>query len=366
MSNNTFDSKISRYNSSNESVCSLSQVLNSTLACDEDLPQFYWSGLYINNRCEIYSIGFTVIAILSFLSNLLTIQTVICCKDIRITNLGVYLVLFSICNLCLAVFQAVWINLVFIYDKNEVPMNACFALLLLVTTLSYLCAMFSASLSMERALIQCRDNFSLFDSRRRSFFVTCFIFSLILVYTSTECISHQRSLLNIVRCDRNYTKNMRIISNVFDYVYHGGSFIVIIVTSFLTLQRLSKRRNYLLVSTIAGTNTILTTTFKMCLKHRDFYFAPLIYPLAMLPRFFFYTFVKCNNIRNNGIVAWLDVSITLLAYSANTFTFFIYIWSSKIYIMKFKERSSVGRLFIMLNNKYMRLIDYCRRLFKTY
>jgi hypothetical protein len=360
MSNNSSDFGTTSYNGLNESNYSLPQFSNPASGCAERPSSFHWSELYIHERPKIYFIGFTLIAIVSFLSNILTIQTVLCCRDIRITNLGVYLVLFSICSFCLAAFQAVWIDLIFVYGEDHVPKDTCFALVLLISTLCYLCAMFWASAGIERALIQCCDTYSLFDSRRRSIFFTCIIFFLVLIYVFTGIVSRQYSLIDIVKCDRHDTKAWLIISTVSDCVYDGGSLIVLVLTNLFVLKHLSKRRNYLLANAVTDADTIYETTFKMWLKHRDFYFSPLIYPLAMLPRYFFRTFLNCDAVAKNGPLAWLDVSTTLLAYSANTFTFFMYIWPSTVYMKKFWQRSIVGLLLIMMNKKCRRLIDYCR------
>ena len=349
-------------NDSNKSNDSFLQFLNSTFGCDERPPSFHWPDLQIHNTFQIYSIGFTLIAIGSFLSNLLTIQTVLCCKDIRITNLGVYLVLFSICSLGLALFQTVWINLIYISGKDQVPPKICFALVLLVQTLCFLCAMFWASLGMERALVQCRQNYSLFDSRRRSFFFTCIIFSLVLINIFTETFSLLHSSLVVVKCDRRYvTKTSLILSIVFDCVYTSVSFLVFFLTSLLVLRHLSKRRNYLLANAESGANVIRETIFKMWLKHPDFYFSPLVYPLAMVPRFIFHTFLSCDAVANSGPLAWFDVFSTFLAYSANTFTFFVYILPSTVYMRKFWQRSIVGLLLIWMKQRCLHFIGYCRR-----
>ena len=108
-------------NDSNKPNYSFLKFVNSTFRCDERPPSFHWSNFQIPNKSQIYLIRFTLITIDSFLSNLITIQTVLCCKDIRITNLAVHLVLFSICSLGLALFQTVWINLIYIFGKHQVP-----------------------------------------------------------------------------------------------------------------------------------------------------------------------------------------------------------------------------------------------------
>ena len=364
MNNSTSDLVTISDNHLNESNYSFFQFLNSTFECDERLSSFHWSDLQIHNKSEIYAIGFTLIAIGSCLSNLLTMQTVLCCKGIRIkiANLGVYLVLFSICSLGLALFQTVWINLMYISGKDQVPADTCFALVLLVKTLCYLCAMFWASLGMERALVQCRHNYSLFDSRRRSLFFTCTIFSLVLINIFAEIFSRQHSSLVIVKCDRRYeTKTSLIISIVFDCVYTTVSFIVFFLTSLLVLRHLSKRRNYLLTNAANDAKVIRETTCKMWLKHPDFYFSPFIYPLAMVPIFCFHTFLNCNVVANSGPLAWFNVFSTFRAYSANTFTFFVYILPSIVYMRKFWQRSTAGLLLISTKQRCLHLIGYCRR-----
>ena len=362
MINSTSDLVTISDNVSNESNDSFLQFLNSTFGCDERPPSFHWPDLQIHNAFQIYSIGFTLIAIGSFLSNLLTIQTVLCCKDIRITNLGVYLVLFSICSLGLALLQTVWINLIYISGKDQVPPKICFALVLLVQTLCFLCAMFWASLGMERALVQCRQNYSLLDSRRHSFLFSCIIFSLVLINIFTDIFSQQHSSLEIVECDRRYvTKTSLIISIVLDCVYTTVSFLIFFLTSLIVLRHLSKRRNYLLANAVSDANVTHATTLKMWLKHPDFYFSPFIYPLTMVPRFIFHTFLNCDAVHNSKPLAWFDVFSTFLAYSANTFTFFVYILPSTVYMRKFWQRSIVGLLLIWMKQRCLQLIGYCRR-----
>ena len=183
----------------------------------------------------------------------------------------------------------------------------------------------------------------------------------------TEILSRQYSSLVIVKCTgRDVTQTSLIISIVFDGVYTTASFLVFFLTSLLVLRHLSKRRNYLLSNAASDANVTPETTLKMRLKHPDFYFSPFIYPLAMVPRFIFHTFLNCDAVRNNISLAWFDVFPTFLAYSASTFTFFVYIFASTVYMRKFWLRSMVGLLLIWMKQRCLHLIGYCRRWFEVH
>ena len=103
------------------------------------------------------------------------------------------------------------------------------------------------------------------------------------------------------------TTTFLIIWIVFDCVYTTVSLIVFVLTSLLVLRHLSKRRNYVLANAVSNANVSRETTLKMWLKHPDFHFSPLLYSLAMAPRFHFYTFLNYNAVANSGPLAWFDV-----------------------------------------------------------
>ena len=136
--------------------------------------------IYYNPRNEQIILG--VISIISFVSNLLSLQTFLFSKKIRITNLGIYLILYSLTGLIISIIQNVFAFMGLISNFKEVSelnhMIQCAFIRVLQNSLVFCLYWLWLYIAAERILIE-HSFVSLYDSRRRSFIFSILLFILL-------------------------------------------------------------------------------------------------------------------------------------------------------------------------------------------
>lgn len=257
-------------------------TFSSSIKC-QAYPRSYCSELYIEERKYIYFVGFTIIAILSFVSNSLSLQTFLCSRDVRMTNLGVYLITFSISSLFLSFFEAIRIGLIYYYEDEYFSHSVCLLLYILPNTFYTPYVWFWISLAVERALIQC-FNYNLFGSLRRAVISLACALVLTILLNLPHIFGQTNSTNRI--CAGHLTDRAQLTVTILIGSFNASIFILFLISNVLVLRHLTRRRSYLL-----GIAQSLGDKYLIWLKHRDFFISPSIYPILMLPFFFFYNTV---------------------------------------------------------------------------
>ena len=139
------------------------------------------------NEPFVETITLFITGLLSVLGTILSLQTFLSSRKIRTTNLGIYLILFSLTGLTISLIRTTFAS-INLFVKN-VPISTnliqCAVVRLFLNSLVFCLYWFCFFVALERGLIE-YGSVSLYDSRRRSFFISTAVYVLVsLVMTDT-------------------------------------------------------------------------------------------------------------------------------------------------------------------------------------
>ncbi|CAF1530685.1 unnamed protein product, partial [Rotaria sordida] len=189
----------------------------------------------------------SLLGIVSFINNLLSLQTFLFSKKIRITNLGIYLILFSLTGLIVSIIQIVFAFMNLTFNFKELPelnhLIQCAFIRIFQNSLSFCLYWFCLYIAIERVLIE-YSFVSLYDSRRRSFVSSRSLFILVPLTNLFPILfgrkSYKYNLYNF--CLLNFTSIGYTFYLIFDYFNHIGVPLSFAIACGVIFKHLIKHR----------------------------------------------------------------------------------------------------------------------------
>lgn len=298
----------------------------------------------------IEAIAGFLLAIISFISNFLALQTFLCSKKIRITNLGIYLILFSLSCLIVCIIRGMFtfVAAFIIADELESTYNLfrCVMMSLFASSLIYCIRWLMLYIAIERVLIE-YSFFNLYDSRRRSLISTLCLYSIVPV---------TNILINIFGRKRNYSfadfceLNLTSTGYIFYSTFRGINYLVapigLLISCLFILHHLLQHRLY-----FTADSSSLGSSIQLIIRnHRDFIVQSLVFTHCVMPNFMIGYFMTCSKADTHA-VGKLRTILVLLSDAGLAITFFAFVIPSKVYVQEFWNTSYVGRFLLYIKGR---------------
>ncbi|CAF3984399.1 unnamed protein product [Rotaria sp. Silwood1] len=217
------------------------------------------------------SIMLSILGIISFVSNLLSLQTFLFSKKIRITNLGVYLILYSLTGLIISIIQSVFafMNLAFNF-KKVLKLNyliQCAFIRILLNSFNFCFDWLWLYIAVERVLIE-YSFVSLYDSRRCSLISSILLFTLLPLSNLLSIIFGRKdySYNSYDFCLLNFTSIGYTFYLIFEYISFIASPLSFISACVFIFKHLIEHRLILVNSESFRSSLILIAS-----KHYDLF-----------------------------------------------------------------------------------------------
>jgi hypothetical protein len=326
-------------------------MVNHTAACKTGNHVFSQIDIYIQKAFDtnpqvqlVYLTILNLFIFIGLMNGILALQTFIFSRKIRITNSGVYLIVFSVCSLFYSVILEINILTLLHYRKFQqknllIYCTVCAALRRIV---SLMCMWLSACIALERALIECFD-YGLFERRRRSIITSCILLFLVTACQLLSIFGREPSVSSSSTnftsytdvCEIQFTPKALVANVIIDYLSSGIPFLVYIIANVLVLRSLTQHRLLL---------TDHSDYFKIWKKHRDFFIPPSIFFVTAIPLFIFNQQNKDCLLSPTSTSKSLHIFIALrLLTNFNAMIpFLLYINPSNVYLLEFWNTSPIG------------------------
>jgi len=286
------------------------------------------------------------------LNGILCLQTYLC-KKIRITNLGIYLIILSIVSILIGLMVLVMGSIVS-YVK-ELPRPDLFLDLecLIYSKFVYVPFVsmynwFIASVAIERMLLECfNKSYTLHDSRRRSIIastiivIICPLTTLPGVFTVRQ---NQPSALRSVQCI-NFTPLGYILYVTMTRIHPFAFYLIYIVANIIVLIHLLRHRRR-----FVDNHSLPAQAYLILYKHKDFFIPYLIQALGGLP-YTLMDFIMTCSTAQSILVARINIAFTVLQIVPFVITFYLYIYLSPVYWEIFWNSSPVGKCLTKMKRK---------------
>jgi hypothetical protein len=303
-----------------------------------------------NGASAVSVIGVLLGAFL-LLNGILCLQTYLC-KKIRVTNLGIYLIMLSIVSIFIGLMLVIFGSIVLHVKELPQPLlftdlqcliNAKFVYVPLVSMYNW----FIASVAIERVLTECFKNYMLHDSRRRSVIastiivIICSLTTLPGVFTVRQ---NQSAELRSVQC-RNFTPLGYILYEAITCIHIFAFYLVYIAMNSIVLGHLLRHRRR-----FADSGTLRGHVCLILHKHKDFFIPYLIQALGQLP-ITLMNFIMTCSMADTIIVARVSLAFTVLQIVPFAITFYLYIYLSSMYWSAFWNSSPIGKCLMKVKEK---------------
>ena len=282
---------------------------------------------------------------LCMISNLLSLQTFLFTRKIIITNLGIYLSSFAV--LCILSELVYHLDLLLVNVKLSSYDVRCWLTKTVDPSITSCLHWLNGFIATERALIECLPhNYSLYDSRGRSFFASILLVLTRTAWTSLPNLFYRQDASGkktdekmFWSCDIRYsfTRIGDMIFTVFAYSQILPS-ILFIAGSVLVLRHLAQYRG-----TITLTQLTLKDYLHLCSKHGDFFTPLIVYNIIGLALFI--TLNQKSKFMSRKYNEKTDVIISIFYLFSRSFTaltFFTYVYANNVYREAFWLSSPVG------------------------
>ncbi len=306
-------------------------TLENTTECTNILQQSRYHNLilYLPNTEYLLILLFQWIIGFSIVNNLLTIQTCLG-KSIRITNLGVYLLLLSLSN----IIRCIFLEISIICDMKTLERTYLYYISsILLNLLNFSAMWYSSMIACERLFIEC-FNCALYATRQRACLLSFILFMFVLL-TQIPTV-----LLYFGRFS-----STTVLTKIVKSVEFGNvllTCLIHILSSIFVLKNISLHKIYINF----GEENYWPVWRQQIKKHLDFFIPPLCYILCILPWYVFkHVIYTCDRVDPTTTLRLYFILIAL-ANIPFTMTFIIYIYPSNVYINEFKRSSD------MLMNKF--------------
>ena len=183
-----------------------------------------------------------IIGVLSFVSNLLALQTYLCSRKIRITNLGVYLVCFSLGCLVNTTIGGLLGLLDFVGLLVSTNVVRCAIIRLFLNSLSFCSLWLNLYIAVERAFIEYKV-LCLCDSKRRSL-IFCLLLYILIPLSNILPIVYGRKP-NYDFCTLNLTPIGYLFYSGLFYIHYLLAPLAFLVSFIFILLHLLKHRQSL-------------------------------------------------------------------------------------------------------------------------
>ena len=312
-----------------------------TTPCIDILKQSRYHSLiqYLPSTEHLFILLIQLIVGLSIVNNVLTIQT--CLRiPVRITNLGVYLILLSLSNLIRCIFLEISLTC-----NTEASQRTIlfYTMAISLNLLNFLSMWYSSMIACERLCIEC-FKFALYATRRRAY-----IFSFILFMVTL--LTQIPTILLVVGNSFSST-----VISILEGFLKGIEFSIVLITcllhilaSLIVLQRISVHKVYINL----GEQRYWVVWRQQMRNHGEFFIPPLCYVICILPWYLFkHVIYSCDRVSPTSALRLYFILVTL-ANIPFTMTFLIYVYPSNVYINEFELSWSalMKKIFICVRKR---------------
>jgi hypothetical protein len=285
----------------------------------------------------IYTTAIAVMVLMSLINNIVCLQT-FCIQEIRLTNCGIFQILFCFIGLLtlLTMQLRVLTMLVFdlLTDDYVYRYIGCSILPMLMIIMGDVCMWLNTLLVIEFVLLEC-FNFNLYRSRR--FSIVSSIITIVLVSGSHlhEMIARRPTSdpddPHVYICTFIYPLPVDIIDKVLRACHVILPCSIDFIGSICILISITHR-----ILMVRGRKDLFRVFINQCIKRKYFFVPPLSIILTSLPHLILHLKDECEDARDTFILR-LHIAFIILAYLPLCTTFFIYIYPSKSYMHRFKK-----------------------------
>ena len=283
---------------------------------------------------------------LCMVSNLLSLQTFLFTRKIIITNLGIYLSFFAV--LCILSELVYHLDLLLVNVKLSSYDVRCWLGKAVDPSITSCLHWLNGFIATERALIECLPHdYSLYDSRRRSFVVSILLALTQTAWTGLPNIFYRIDAFGKIideqffwSCDirSSFTRTGDMIFTLFTYSQILPS-VLFIAGSIFVLRHLARYR-----AAITLTQLTLKDYLRLCSKHGDFFTPLIVYNVIGLGLFIaFNQKAKFISRKYNEKTDVIISIFYLFTRSFTALTFFTYVYANNVYREAFWLSSPVGR-----------------------
>lgn len=342
--------------------CVSGEIINPTCICS---PCFFGDHCELEVSRNLWSIGTISVQLRSnkhiiepiilivfgaflLLNGVLCLQTYLC-KNIRKTNLGIYLIMLSIVSILIGLLHIIFHSIAFyINDPQQLSLfedlNCLINQKYVYFPMVFMYNWFIASVAIERMLVQCSRNYGLHDSRRRSLLSSAFIIIICLLSTIPGFFTvqaNQPSDLRSIQCI-NFTPIGYVLYQTITHIHLFAFYFIYILMNVIVLQHLLRHRRR-----FVDNDSFATQAFLILSKHKDFFVPYLIQSICQLPGVIMNLIMTCPT-ADTVRVAQIKLAFTFLQIAPFSITFYLYIYLSPVYWAEFWDSSPVGKCLMRM------------------
>ena len=303
------------------------------------------------NGTIIKPIMIIIFGALLIFNGILCLQTYLC-KNIRQTNLGVYLIMLSIVSIFIGLLHLVFPPL--LLNIKQLPQPYLLADLYCLISMKFghipLVSMYNwfiASVAIERMLVECFTNYDLHDCRRRSVIVSVIIIIICPLTTLPGVFTvrkNQSPDLRLVKC-MNFTPLGFILFETITRIHLFAFYFIYILMNIVVLAHLLRHRRR-----FVDGYSLLDHVCLILHKHKDFFIPYLIQALGQLPNVIMDVMMTCSS-ASTIRVARIYLAFSVLQILPFAITFYLYIYLAPVYWLTFWESSPIGKCLVKIKDK---------------
>ncbi|CAF0997277.1 unnamed protein product [Rotaria sordida] len=216
------------------------------------------------------------------------------------------------------------------------------------------------SIALERMLVECY-NYSIFDSRKRSFIISTLIFIICPLTTipgiftvkklpTDKFYSKFNKLLTPVACV-NYTPIGYIIYKVIFSIHFYGTLLSYILLCLGVFVHLLRHRQ------LIAPNYTTLQNIRLILRNHRYFFIPLSVSLfCSMPMLVIFEIMTCSKVSKLESLPYLTLVFgNVFGLLPQSFTFFYYIYPANVYMVAFWNDSPIGRCLRKLKKNIIKI-----------
>ena len=302
---------------------------------------------------KFLSIFFSCVQIINCL---ICLQTYLSSKKIRITNIGVYLILYSIISLLLGL-QLLIQSVLLLYALDlgyDYWRISCFIDRKFVyTSFTFILGWTIFLIGLERLLIEC-FHYGLYDSRKRSFIliivvsIICCLTTIPGIFTlknipEDQLLSQILPVITPISCI-NYSSVGYIIDKIILSVHVYGTFLCYIILCIIVVIHMLRHRKR-----IAPNYTTQQNIRFILRNHRDFFIPLVSLIICSTPMIIINEMMTCAKASQIKSIPYLLVIFGyVFTFLPVSLSFFLYIYPANVYMVAFRRQSFLGRCLFRL------------------
>lgn len=326
-------------------ICVVNKSLNSTFCQCDTCYEGISCEIFVRKQTQydtayIYLILLIAGLCLSVLNNGVCLELFIRCKRIRQTNIGIYLIIYSILSIMANILLVTDAAITYypnqlVNDSNTHRVFRCFVATVGYNMLVYLCLWFSSFVAFEHSLVICfsgRMNLT----RWRSF--------VLVIVTVVVAISTATPLV-IYKCDWATFPKVKTARGFITWFYITAAIVIYVLAYIIILISFTRHiRDHGMEKKL-----FIKTFLELLRRHLFIFLPPIAYTLSYIP----YTIVI--NTKNNMFPkrSYFQCGISLAEYIVKVIlemltglpfvlTWLIFVYPSKIYLREFYTNTYSG------------------------